>query len=186
MPLTSRPLMKTRPCVGSCKPVMTLNSVVLPAPFGPISPVMWPASAVKDTSVTALMPPKRTATSRTSRTSSVVRRSAMSMSAAGVDKSGLLLQEHRGRPGRLRRAVHALLAVRAKPLRQAGDAATDPVGVAADADRGETGEKKLHVAQLREMVVEHREQREDEGTDERTGRRVDAADAREQQHHEAE
>ena len=34
---------KTRPEVGRKVPVMTLNSVVLPAPLGPIKPVMEPA-----------------------------------------------------------------------------------------------------------------------------------------------
>jgi hypothetical protein len=41
----SFPLRNTRPAVGFCKPVMTLNSVVFPAPFGPISAVTCPPSA---------------------------------------------------------------------------------------------------------------------------------------------
>src|SRR3954470_9841477 len=165
---------------------MTLNSVVLPAPLGPIRPVMWPACAVNETSVTALMPPKRTATSRTSRTSSVARRSATSMSAADVDKSGLLLQEDRSWSGGLGRGVHPLLPVRPQPSGERRDAAADPVRVAADTDRSEAGQEELHVAQLREVVVEHGEQCEDKGADERARRCVDAADAREQQHHQAE
>ena len=34
------PSSTTWPGVGVCRPVMTLNSVVLPAPFGPMSPVI--------------------------------------------------------------------------------------------------------------------------------------------------
>src|SRR4051794_27991046 len=37
---------------------MTLNSVLLPAPFGPISPQVCPASTSKETSLSAAMPPK--------------------------------------------------------------------------------------------------------------------------------
>ena len=45
-----------------CTPVITLNRVVLPAPFGPISPVTAPAGASSDTSSSAVWPPKRTVT----------------------------------------------------------------------------------------------------------------------------
>src|SRR5438552_10244409 len=44
---------------------MQLKSVVLPAPFGPISPAMRPGATSKDTPSSATMPPKRTDTSRT-------------------------------------------------------------------------------------------------------------------------
>ena len=37
--VTSVPPSDTEPLLGRCRPVMTLNNVVLPAPFGPISPV---------------------------------------------------------------------------------------------------------------------------------------------------
>src|SRR5438876_4600040 len=40
-------------------PVTRLKSVVLPAPFGPISPTISPASTSSDTSSTATMPPNR-------------------------------------------------------------------------------------------------------------------------------
>jgi hypothetical protein len=39
-PVMGTPSKTTSPPVGRWRPVMTLNSVVLPAPFGPISPVM--------------------------------------------------------------------------------------------------------------------------------------------------
>ena len=44
----------------------TLNSVVLPAPFGPISPTICPSSMSKDSWFSATIPPKRTVMSLTS------------------------------------------------------------------------------------------------------------------------
>ena len=44
---------------------MQLKQVVLPAPFGPIRPVIWPCAASNETSVSALMPPNRIVKSRT-------------------------------------------------------------------------------------------------------------------------
>src|SRR3954470_9414703 len=58
--------MRTRPAVGACSPVMTLNSVVLPAPFGPIKPVTVPACTLNVAELTAVTPPKRTVTPSTS------------------------------------------------------------------------------------------------------------------------
>ena len=45
---------------------MTLKSVVLPAPFGPINPVMCPASAVRVVWSSARFPPNDNVTARTS------------------------------------------------------------------------------------------------------------------------
>src|SRR5437667_330142 len=45
---------------------MQLNSVVLPAPLGPISPRICPSSRVKETPSRATMPPNRKAISRIS------------------------------------------------------------------------------------------------------------------------
>src|SRR6476659_1688448 len=56
----ARPSKRTWPALGASKPVMTLNSVVLPAPLGPMRPVIRPASAPSDTSSTARLPPNRT------------------------------------------------------------------------------------------------------------------------------
>src|ERR1700719_1015843 len=47
------------PSLSPRKPVMIENSVVLPAPFGPIRAVMRPASAVNDARSRASEPPKR-------------------------------------------------------------------------------------------------------------------------------
>src|SRR5438132_13301927 len=38
---------------------MTLNAVVLPAPFGPMRPAIVPSSTPRDTSSSATMPPNR-------------------------------------------------------------------------------------------------------------------------------
>src|SRR5437870_206943 len=46
---------------------MRLNRVVFPAPFGPMSPVIWPCSMLQCTWCSASSPPKRFVTSRTSR-----------------------------------------------------------------------------------------------------------------------
>src|SRR6516162_3500889 len=46
---------------------MQLNRVVLPAPFGPIRPRIWPSSISKETPSSAMIPPNRRAISRTSR-----------------------------------------------------------------------------------------------------------------------
>src|SRR5450631_715441 len=52
----------TRPLVGRVIPETQLRSVLLPAPFGPISPTMEPASSAKLTPLKAWMPPKFTET----------------------------------------------------------------------------------------------------------------------------
>src|SRR5581483_6913930 len=45
---------------------MQLKQVVLPAPFGPISPVTRPSGTSNETSLSAAIPPKRIVRSRTS------------------------------------------------------------------------------------------------------------------------
>ena len=65
-PVTSLPSTKTRPWLGSCMPVATLNSVVLPAPFGPMRPMICPSCRSRLTLLTASRPPKRTLMSRSS------------------------------------------------------------------------------------------------------------------------
>src|SRR5580700_7964248 len=58
--VTSTPSKRTRPRVGGWRPLITLKSVVLPAPFGPMSPWTLPARTDTSTSFRAWMPPKRT------------------------------------------------------------------------------------------------------------------------------
>ena len=53
-----RPSSSTSPALGCRKPLSRLNSVVLPAPFGPMMPRISPLCSVKLTSCTALRPPK--------------------------------------------------------------------------------------------------------------------------------
>src|SRR4051794_23840887 len=89
---------------------MTLNNVVLPAPLGPIRPVISPCAAARLTSVSAFTPPKRTATFATWSTASATIELSLggSRSAAGVDKARLLFEEHCGGTGRLCRHVRGL------------------------------------------------------------------------------
>src|SRR3569623_1208671 len=56
------------------KPEIRPNSVVLPAPFGPINPVMRPASAAIVTPLTASSPPNRRVTPSPARSGSASRR----------------------------------------------------------------------------------------------------------------
>ena len=60
------PLKVTRPAVGFVKPVKASTIVVLPAPFGPMSPTTSLGVTRKLTSSTATTAPKRTVRSSTS------------------------------------------------------------------------------------------------------------------------
>src|SRR3978361_1481294 len=57
MPAKSRPIKRTSPAVGRNRPVTTLTSVVLPAPFGPTMETNSPSSTWKDTLSSALNAP---------------------------------------------------------------------------------------------------------------------------------
>ena len=59
------PVEASRPPSGSYRRVITLNAVVLPAPFGPIRPEICPDSTSNETPSRATMPPKRNVISRT-------------------------------------------------------------------------------------------------------------------------
>ena len=52
------PAKRMAPAVTGKTPVMRLNSVVLPAPFGPMTATSWPRATEKDTLFTARRPPK--------------------------------------------------------------------------------------------------------------------------------
>src|SRR5437763_3164803 len=56
----SRPAKLTRPRSTGARPQQALKVVDLPAPFGPMRPVIRPTGAEKLTSATAWIPPKRT------------------------------------------------------------------------------------------------------------------------------
>src|SRR6202171_3812178 len=70
----SRPSNKTLPDVDRRSPVRQLNSVDLPAPFGPIRPRMSPCASVTEAASTALKLPKAFVTSRASRSMGCSRR----------------------------------------------------------------------------------------------------------------
>ena len=57
MPVMSSPQNSTLPAVGLIWPRMLLNSVVLPEPFGPITPTISPGPTDKLTPSTALIAP---------------------------------------------------------------------------------------------------------------------------------
>ena len=65
-PAISRPSNERPPDLGRRKPVMTLKSVVLPAPFGPINPTTSPRSIEKLMSCRTRLPPNHLLTFATS------------------------------------------------------------------------------------------------------------------------
>jgi|GEM_PF-4469680 hypothetical protein len=68
-----RPWNRMSPEVGRKVPVIRLNSVVLPAPFGPMSPLICPGRTRSETSFRAINPPNAFETRRTSRSGCVSR-----------------------------------------------------------------------------------------------------------------
>src|SRR3954452_14376072 len=64
----SRPKSSIRPEVGGMSPLMTLNSVVFPAPFGPRMARRSPGAMSRSTSRTAWSPPNRRPIPRSWRT----------------------------------------------------------------------------------------------------------------------
>src|SRR4051812_10911800 len=59
------------PASACSKPVRTLKHVVLPAPLGPMSAVIWPRSISRCSMSTATRPPKRRRTPSTTRIGSL-------------------------------------------------------------------------------------------------------------------
>src|SRR4051812_23474044 len=84
---TDFPSSSTSPRSPRTKPVTTLKSVDLPAPFGPISAVIEPSATSKVTSSTAAIAPKRLDTFRT-----------LSSASAGTERQLLALAEQALRP----------------------------------------------------------------------------------------
>src|SRR5690606_21800541 len=66
-PSIRSPSKRMRPSVGRSLPAIRLNSVVLPAPLAPITPTVSPDSTDRDTSDSAMRPPKALLTPWTSR-----------------------------------------------------------------------------------------------------------------------
>src|SRR4030095_1536736 len=83
MPVTSRFLKTTRPVSGLTWPVMRLNSVVLPAPLGPMMALIEPVGTGKLTPSTAWKPPRLL---RPSRTSSM--RAPLALEPGGEERNG--------------------------------------------------------------------------------------------------
>src|SRR5262245_22156388 len=81
--VTSRPNSPIVPLVAGKSPQMTLNSVVLPAPFGPRIARRSPGAISRSTSRTAWRPPNRRPTPRK-------RRAGSACSAAGASLKPLL------------------------------------------------------------------------------------------------
>jgi hypothetical protein len=90
---TSRPPIQISPDVGFRLPAIRLNSVVLPAPFGPISPTISPAASFKDMPATAVFPSNRFTRSRASITAWAGRAvcGAASGTGEGMDERSLLI-----------------------------------------------------------------------------------------------
>src|SRR6266851_7863834 len=65
-PVMSLPSKATRPASGVWKPAMAANSVVLPAPLGPIRPTISPWCTSSEAWSTAKRPPNDLESSRTS------------------------------------------------------------------------------------------------------------------------
>ena len=63
--VASTPSRTTLPAAGFCTQVMTLNSVVFPAPFGPMTAAISPSRTLRETWSTATSPPKFTLTPST-------------------------------------------------------------------------------------------------------------------------
>src|ERR1700730_8540582 len=81
---------------------MAFSKVLLPAPLGPITPTVSPRVTSKETESTATRPPKRTVTSRTSRSSSVMM--PRSLHPPGSPRRSQVLP---GEPGRRRLRAEA-------------------------------------------------------------------------------
>src|SRR5215471_14294003 len=58
LPVTSTPRKRTLPADGRNVPLITLKSVVFPAPLGPMKPQIWRSGTSKFTSFKAATPPK--------------------------------------------------------------------------------------------------------------------------------
>ena len=86
-PVISRPSNEMTPLVGRMKPEMVSNSVVLPAPFGPIRPTISWLPSSNETSSTARKPPNQRETSRTCSSGPLTSASAISRPTA--DPTGL-------------------------------------------------------------------------------------------------
>src|SRR3954469_11198431 len=111
------------PSVTRRNPEMHSMSVVLPAPFGPMSPTISPSRTWRSTPSSAASPPKRTVTPRQS-----IRTSAELLSSEPIDEAG---RDHLVVVVRLRlEHDHALGAVHRALATGERDGAGDEIAVA--------------------------------------------------------
>ena len=94
-PTMSRPSSRISPVSGRRKPLSRLNSVVLPAPFGPMMPRISFRRSSKLTSWTAFRPPKERDRLRTSRMTSPL--ADRFCGVDGADSVGIAAQARRAR-----------------------------------------------------------------------------------------
>src|SRR5690349_10200026 len=149
----SRSPSRTRPSFGLWRPLITLNRVVLPAPFGPIKPVTDPPSTSSVNRSSAWTPPNRTEIPST--------RSTDRVALVAGRRDG-----DRGQRGFGRSFVPTLLHQRVP--------AEHAVRVPADADRRQTGTDVQEVAQRGYMRLDHREEREQQSRGEHARHGADA------------
>src|SRR3954470_19124585 len=84
-PVMSRPAKVMRPDSGLWKPAIAANSVVLPAPLGPISPTISPAPTSSEACSTAFNPPNALERSRTSSMAAASQQARKAVGQAGDD-----------------------------------------------------------------------------------------------------
>src|SRR6059058_1754696 len=86
-PVTFSPANRTMPWLGSSMPVIRLNSVDFPAPFGPITARTSPSATRIVTRSTATRPPKRRVSSSSSSNAMAVFRRAGGPAETGGDEA---------------------------------------------------------------------------------------------------
>src|SRR5438270_10954097 len=85
----SEPRNRIVPLVAGSVPASTARKVDLPAPLGPISPVIWPGGISRETPSTARIPSKCRCTSVAVRIGSEATSGLAELEARGVDVLGL-------------------------------------------------------------------------------------------------
>src|SRR4051812_48365656 len=128
---------------------MTLNAVVLPAPFGPIRPAIVPSTTSSDTSSSATMPPKRSeACSRERRPIRTGRNPTESTGGAEGDLAGLAAASGREvlRPEVLHRRRAGGVDVR-RVVGRVVDGAHDPGAVGRDVEDVDAPGRLLEAAE---------------------------------------
>src|SRR6478752_1385156 len=90
MPVMSWPCRAMRPPSGLWKPATVANSVVLPAPLGPIRPTISPERTSSDAWSTAFRPPNALERSRTSSMAAASQQAREAVGQAGHDQDGAI------------------------------------------------------------------------------------------------